>query len=166
MAWITQIRVANSKTVSPRQYESAKAEREFIISFAPGELKTTDEAAINVYCRDMGTLVSLAVDEGIGLPSEVREPSTKSAPPRNVEPPKGQEFALDHEGNPLKDKFGNVWPKTVTCKECGTVVEVRENSFGGPMAICDGTKEQPHGGSCFLKYDGSVGKAVNANKKP
>lgn len=80
MPWVEQIRVADGRTIQPKQYESAKAEREMIISFAPGELKTDDLPTINRYYHDVGQLVKLAVDEELGITAAKPAPVTTSPP--------------------------------------------------------------------------------------
>lgn len=156
MPWITQIRVADSRTVSPKQYESARAEREFIVSFSPGELSSTDEAKIKTYCREMEQLVKLAIEEGIGFTSDVREPSKTSAPPRENAPASDATKSAPSQGSGLRDRYGNEWDKEIKCKECGITHEVKANKKNEPFAICSGKDDAPHE-PYFLKRDGSKG---------
>jgi hypothetical protein len=82
MPWIEQLRVVYGRTIQPKQYESAKAEREMIITFAPGELKTDDVPMINRFYHDMGQVVKVATEEELGITAS--KSATPAAPPKDT----------------------------------------------------------------------------------
>lgn len=77
MPWIANLGVADSRTIQPKQYESAKAEREMIISFAPGELKMEDMPTIVKWLHIAGAVVKDSIDEELG-----KQSATPGAPPK------------------------------------------------------------------------------------
>ncbi len=119
MAWITQIRVAQSKTVFEAS-GNAKAEREFTISIEPGQLRADDEKGIVELVRDMAKLIQMTIQDGL-KPSDVRSVSHGSR-------------AVDEE-----------WPREITCKLCGKTQEVRRSTTGRPYVICCGHFLEPDG---------------------
>ncbi len=109
MPWVANIRVLDGRTIQPKQYESAKAEREMIISFGPGELKTDDDEMIRGYFRHAGNLVKAEVDEelskamSMGMPtgsSARTTPSTPAASPPTGPPKKEDKPASKSAASP------------------------------------------------------------------
>jgi len=79
MPYVTQMRIGDNRTVF-LEGGSKKCEREFTMSFAPGELRADDAASISKYAREMGELVRLSIAEGLqGAQPEVRVPPVSAA---------------------------------------------------------------------------------------
>jgi len=91
MAWITQIRIADSRTVKNEDVNH-KCEREMTLSFPMGELKADDKALISKWARETGELVKAEIDlymRGItpevkGRDSETKKDDSESATPKQV----------------------------------------------------------------------------------
>ena len=61
MAWITQIRIVDSRTVKNEDVNH-KCEREMTLSFPMGELRADDKVLISKWARETGELVKAEID--------------------------------------------------------------------------------------------------------
>lgn len=142
MAWISQMKVGESRTIMV-EGKNGKAEREFTVSFIPGELLTTDNAGIRVYCREMSELCKCSIDEAIGTTSEPREPA-KGGAPQTPASTSGQPGKKE----PATDKQLDFIRKLLTEKKAN-LQELLDNYE--VKELKDLTKEQANGAIKILK---------------
>jgi len=92
MAWITQIRVADSRTVKNEDVNH-KCEREMTLNFEMGEVRADDKATISKWTREVGELVGAEIDlhfkgitpEAKGKDSEKPSPAAEKVTDKQVE---------------------------------------------------------------------------------
>lgn len=100
MAWISQMKIVESRTVFSEGHGNGKAEREFTVSFAPGELKADDVAAIKMWCKQMSEACKCSIDEALPFENKPRTPEQGGKP---AEPPKEPESATLKQIGYIKD---------------------------------------------------------------
>lgn len=142
MAWISQMKVVESRTVFSEQKGNGKAEREFTISFAPGELKAEDTPSIQKWCKEMSSYCKTSLDEALPYPSAPRTPEQGGKP---SEPDKSNDPATQKQVNYIKDLINekqNPPDVIAQIKEEYEIKELKELKFGQASAIISRLKER------------------------
>jgi hypothetical protein len=85
MAWISQMKVVESRTVKGEE-QNGRAEREFTVDFLPGELKADDGPAINMWCKQMSEACKCSIDESMQFKAEPRKPESQPEPAKTDGP--------------------------------------------------------------------------------
>jgi hypothetical protein len=131
MAWISQMKVAESRTIFTENRGNGKAEREMTVSFTPGELLTTDSESIRKYCREMSELCKCSIDEAIGTTSEPREPQKGGAPDKKD----NEEKATEKQVKFIKSLAGKRLPDLLKEYEVENLEDLTTEQASGAIEL-------------------------------
>jgi hypothetical protein len=142
MAWISQMKVVESRTVFSEGRGNGKAEREFTIAFAPGELKADDLPSIQMWCKQMSEACKCSIDEALPQDSKPRTPEQGGKP---AEPDKSQGPATENQLKYIKALVAKKHdpPEVMRqLREEYEIKELKELTFGQASGVIERLKEK------------------------
>ncbi len=138
MAWISQMKVVESRTVKGEE-ANGRAEREFTVDFLPGELKADDQESIRMWCKQMSEACKCSIDESMQFKAEPRKPEAQPQPDRTDGP------ATDNQLKYIKALIAKVRnpPEAMNqLKEEYEIKELKELTFGQASGVIERLKEK------------------------
>ncbi len=136
MAWISQMKVVESRTVKGEE-QNGRAEREFTVDFLPGELKADDIASIQMWCKQMSEACKCSIDESMPFKAEPRKPESQPGPDKTDGP------ATDNQLKYIKALIAKVRnpPEAMSqLREEYEIKELKELTFGQASGVIERLK--------------------------